>query len=87
MEWRALCRKTEIGPDRRLSGLLLSVSRGIVIVYHAAREPWRSMLIFRIAVWAGHPSAVTFARVGPLGMDLANPSVVFTSDALHWTGL
>jgi hypothetical protein len=63
------------------------VARGIVIVYKAAWQPWRSIFVARIASQTGHTGTVTRARVraGPwsLRMILANPAAVLAAGALE----
>jgi hypothetical protein len=67
------------------------MTRGIVIVYKAARQPWRGILVARVAPWARHAGTAARARVRasprPLRMVLANPSTVFAPRAFHRAGL
>jgi hypothetical protein len=63
------------------------VPRGIVIIYKAARQSWRGILIARIAVQAGHARAAASARMRALpwslAMEFADPAAILAKLALH----
>src|SRR6478609_9496953 len=61
-----------------------SVSRGVVIVFKAGRQPWRALPSLGLHI-AGHAGATAFARLlatpRPLGMVLANPTTPIAARA------
>jgi hypothetical protein len=65
----------------------VSMPRGIVVVYKAARQPRRVVLVARIAPWARHAAAATCARVHAfprtIRMVFANPALVIAAEASH----